>query len=170
MTRKSSKSRRAFSLIELSVTIVIIGIFVAGTIAANSLIKKFRIQSAQALTKSSPVTGIIGNAVWLESILETSFLDSESNNSTAISTWNDQSSNANKHSISQVGSGPVYSNTINYVHAVKFSGSAANYLKIADASFLNNTDYTIVILEKRQAANAGYFLSTTDVSDTADNN
>ena len=167
--RKFRKSPRAFTLVELSVIIIIIGIFIAGIITADALIKKFRLQSAQALTKSSPITGITGNAIWLESSLDTSFLDSESNNSNAISTWNDQSVNVNKFSISQVGSGPVYSNTINYVHAVKFSGSTANYLKIADASFLNNTDYTIVILEKRQAANAGYFLSTTDVSDAADN-
>ena len=135
MERKFRKSHRAFSLVELSVIIIIIGIFIAGIITANSLIKKFRIQSAQALTKSSPITGIIGNKVWLESSLDSSFLDSESSNSNAISTWNDQSINANKYSISQLGSGPVYSNTINYVHAVKFSGSASNYLKIADASF-----------------------------------
>jgi hypothetical protein len=42
-------------------------------------------------------------------------------------------------------------------------------LKIADASYLNGTDYTIVVLEKRQSASAGFFLSTTDASDVSDN-
>jgi hypothetical protein len=75
-----------------------------------------------------------------------------------ITTWYDQKIAANKSSIVAVGTGPTYSNTINYIHAVKFNGSNANYLKIADASFLNNTDYTIVVLEKRQSATAGYFI------------
>ncbi len=159
---------RAFSLVEVSVVLIIIGILIAGVFAGISLVKKFRIQAAQNLTKSSPISGISSNALWLESSLEDSFLDSESNDTSAISTWTDQKVAGDKSSITKVGTGPTYANTINYVHAVKFSGSTANYLKIADASFLNGTDYTIVVLEKRQAANAGNFLSTTDTSDVVD--
>jgi prepilin-type N-terminal cleavage/methylation domain-containing protein len=160
---------RGFSLIEVSAVIVIIGILIAGVFAGVSLIKKARIQAAQTLTKSSPIAGIPSNALWLESSLEDSFLDSESSNTDAISTWIDQKVTGSKSSITKVGTGPTYANTINYVHAVKFSGSTANYLKIADASFLNDTDYTIVVLEKRQAASAGNFLSTTNNSDVVDN-
>ena len=70
----------------------------------------------------------------------------------SLSTWYDaRKGAANKVEITAAGSGPVYSNTINYIHAVKFEGSSSNHLQIADASFLNNTDYTIVILEKRQS-------------------
>jgi len=160
---------RGFSLIEVSAVIVIIGILIAGVFGGVSLIKKARIQAAQTLTKSSPIAGIPSNALWLESSLEDSFLDSESSDTDAISTWNDQKVTGSKSSITKVGTGPTYANTINYVHAVKFSGSTANYLKIADASFLNGTDYTIVVLEKRQAASAGNFLSTTNSSDVVDN-
>ncbi len=61
-----------------------------------------------------------------------------------------------------VGTGPTYANTINYVHAIKFVGSTANYLQISDASFLNGTDYTIMVLEKRQSsASNNYFLGET---------
>jgi hypothetical protein len=64
-----------------------------------------------------------------------------------------------------VGTGPVYSNTINNIHAVKFSGSTSNYLQIADASFLNKGDYTILILEKRLASGgSNYFLGSTSTN------
>lgn len=58
----------------------------------------------------------------------------------------------------KVGNGPTYANTINRIHAVKFAGSSVDYLQINDASFLNNTDYTIVVLEKRLSSSAGYFI------------
>ena len=114
---------RAFSLVEVSVVLIIIGILIAGVFAGISLVKKFRIQAAQNLTKSSPISGISSNALWLESSLEDSFLDSESNDTSAISTWTDQKVTGNKLSITRVGTGPTYANTINYIHAVKFSGS-----------------------------------------------
>ncbi len=171
MTKAQSASHtryKAFSLFEVAAILIIIGILIAGVFAGISLIKKSRIQAAQNLTKSSPIAGVSSNALWLESSLGDSFLDSESNDSAAVSTWTDQKVAGSKSSITAVGTGPTYANTINYIHAVKFSGSTSNYLKIADASFLNGTDYTIVVLEKRQTASAGNFLSTTDASDVVD--
>jgi prepilin-type N-terminal cleavage/methylation domain-containing protein len=159
----------AFTLIELSAVIVIIGILIAGVMTATVLIAKSKITAAQSLTKASPIPGITDNALWLESSSESSFKETESSTGDLITTWYDQKIAANKSSIVAVGTGPTYSNTINYIHAVKFNGSTNNYLKIADASFLNGTDYTIVVLEKKQAASAGNFLSTTDTSDAVDN-
>ncbi|MES2961118.1 MAG: type II secretion system protein [Pseudomonadota bacterium] len=160
----SSRSR-AFSLVEVAAVIVIIGILITGVVVSISLVKKARIQTAQSLTKSSPVTGIYENILWLESSLENSLLESETSDTDSISTWNNQSvSGIGKVTIYKIGSGPTYANTINYVPAVKFSGNTINYLKITDASFLNNTDYTIVVLEKRQTASAGYFLNTIDTN------
>ncbi|MBP7709954.1 MAG: prepilin-type N-terminal cleavage/methylation domain-containing protein [Rickettsiales bacterium] len=160
--RAPKKKSRAFSLIELSVVIIIIGIFIAGSFAALSLIKKSRIQTAQALSKSAPIHGIAETALWLESSLDTSFADNQQKDGDAITAWNDQKSSSNKVTVSVVGSGPTYSNTINYIHAVKFSKVPTdNHLRIADASFLNNTDYTIVVLEKRQSsAPDNYFIGS----------
>jgi prepilin-type N-terminal cleavage/methylation domain-containing protein len=44
----------AFSLVEVSVVLIIVGIFIAGIFIADEMIKKFRITAAQSLTKSSP--------------------------------------------------------------------------------------------------------------------
>jgi len=161
-------SKKAFTIIELATIILIIGILIAGLVTASILIKKSKIVAAQSLTKSSPIAGIQENALWLESSLEESFKDNETSTGNAVTTWYDQKNSGNKSSVIAVGTGPTYSNSINNIHAVEFLGSASNYLKIADASFLNNTDYTIVIVEKRKSANAGYFLSTTNTSDVID--
>jgi len=154
----------AFTLIELSAVIVIIGILIAGVMGATGLVKKSKIAAAQSLTKAAPIAGISDNALWLESSLEGSFKDTETSTGDSVTTWYDQKNSVNKSSVVAVGSGPTYSNTINYIHAVKFSGSTANYLQVADASFLNNTDYTIVVLEKRQSSSAGYFIGDSSVS------
>jgi hypothetical protein len=124
---------------------------------ATGLVKKSKIAAAQSLTKASPISGITDNALWLESSGESSFKDTESSTGDSVTTWYDQKNSINKSSVVAVGTGPTYSNTINYIHAVKFSGSTANYLQVSDASFLNNTDYTIIVLEKRQSSTAIYF-------------
>ena len=118
----------AFTLIELSAVIVIIGILIAGVMTATGLVKKSKIAAAQNLTKASPIPGITDNALWLESSAESSFKDTETSTGDAVTTWYDQKSAVNKSSVVAVGTGPTYSNTINYIHAVKFSGSTANYL------------------------------------------
>jgi mucin-19 len=60
--------------------------------------------------------------------------------------------------ITTAGSSPTYSNTINRIHAVEFDGSPNKHFTF-DGSFLNNTDYTIFVLEKRQDPKGdNYFL------------
>ena len=132
---------------------------------ANSLVAKSRLAAAQTLTASSPINGIKDSALWLESAVDTSFADGETSNNTSISNWNDSRTHSpTKVSVVKVGNGPVYSNTINYVHAVKFVGNSSDYLKIEDASFLNNTDYTVFVLEKRHSSSSNnYFLGDSSI-------
>lgn len=81
MTRHSSK---AFTLIELSAVIVIIGILIAGLMETTGLVKKSKIAVAQNLAKASAIAVITNNALWLESIFESSFKDTESSTITAL--------------------------------------------------------------------------------------
>ena len=80
----------AFTLIELSAVIAVIGILIAGVIGANGLVKKSKIAAAQTLTKASPISSITDNAFWLESSLEASFKDTESSTDDSVTTWYDQ--------------------------------------------------------------------------------
>ncbi len=155
---KHSKAK-AFTLIELSIIILIIGIMLAGTFIGTRLVAKSRLAAAESLARSSPIPGIKDNMLWLETSLSGSIDTAQANDGNAVTSWYDQSSNSAKPLVVAVGSGPTYANTINYVHAIKFIGSTANYLQISDASFLNNTDYTIMVLEKRQSSGSNnYFL------------
>src|SRR5690606_13918172 len=118
------------SLLEISAVILIIGILIAGVVTANSLVAKSRIASAKTLTISSPVNGIKDAALWLETSLDNSFEESETSSGHAVTKWYDVRQNsANKVSVTAVGTGPLYSNTINYVHAIGFNGSTSNYLQ-----------------------------------------
>jgi len=153
--RPISKQPRGFSLIELSLVIVIIGVLIIGVLGSKHLVKKARINSAQSITRSSVINGILNNQLWLESSLGELSLGKGLNNGDAIINWLDISSNKTAITISAIGDGPTYSNSINSIQAVKFSAdSNSHHLQIDNASFLNNTDYTIFITEKRVATNA----------------
>lgn len=157
-----SKENSAFSLLEVSVVLIIVGIFIAGVVAANGMVSKFRITAAQTLSRSSPINEVPDAAMWLETSLDTSFNSSESSDTSPLTTWYDSRTSMSKVTVQAVSGNPTYSNTINRIHAVKFNGSG--YFTF-DGSFLNKSDYTIFILEKRESASAGnYFLGDSSVT------
>ena len=167
MPKKLNHKKRGFTLLEAAVVLVIIGALAAGIFAGNKLIKKFKIAAAQNLTLSSPVQGITDSVLWLESSMDQSFNESESSNSSSLTAWYDLKNSAAKNNAIQSSSpnSPIYSNSINYIQAVKFDGTNS-YLDV-DGSGLNNTDYTIIILEQRDSdKNGNYFIG--DVSSAND--
>lgn len=155
--RKISKKKTAFSLIEVAIVILILGIILVGVVGSKYVIKKARINSAMSLTKSAPINSISNNELWLETSVQNKAF-SDDGNSIAdgdnITIWKDRSYNQNPRTITVVGNGPTFSNSINFIQALRFSSnSSSDYLQINDASFLNNSDYTIMITEKRMALN-----------------
>ena len=60
------KNKKAFSLIELSIVILIIGILVAGVTSSSRLIRAMKLISAKQLTQSSPVLTIPDLLAWFE--------------------------------------------------------------------------------------------------------
>ena len=120
-------SHRAFSLIELSIVILIIGILVAGVTQSSRLISQMRLSSARSLTQSSPIASIRDLALWLESTSSASFDESATDENSPIPTWYD----LNPQTISKINAAqstankqPLYiSSAINNLPAVKFDGS-----------------------------------------------
>lgn len=156
---KPSLKHSAFSLIELSIVILIIGIIVAGVTQSSSLVKKMRLSSVRALTQNSPVSGITNLVLWLETTSQKSFT-ADYNDGTSLTAssgsraWldiNEQSIKKNdalSTSNSPYSSNPTYvENGINYLPALSFDGTN-DYLDFTDTSFLNNTSYTIFVVEK----------------------
>jgi prepilin-type N-terminal cleavage/methylation domain-containing protein len=149
----SNKKYSAFSLIELSIVIVVIGILVAGIMQGFSLVKNFRLQNAVNLTKSSPVNSITNLVGWYETSLEESFDYDESEDDSSISSWNDLNTQSSlKRNAVQVTSAnqPLYKNNVfnGALPAVRFDGS--NDFLNFDGSPLIGSDYTIFVVEQRR--------------------
>ena len=120
------KLKNAFSLIELSIVILIIGILVAGVTSSSRLIKRMKITVAQNLTQSSPVPSIKDLSVWYETSLDKSFIDTEESDGTPVTNWFDNNIQSSfKYDFKQptLANQPKYSEgIINNLPALKFDG------------------------------------------------
>jgi prepilin-type N-terminal cleavage/methylation domain-containing protein len=167
----NKKNKLAFSLIELSVVILVIGILVLGITQGSRIIGESKLKSANSLTQGSPVVSIPNLVLWVETTMSKSFNDGDevdggvAGNGT-INNWYDiNPNNASPQTLKQ-NSGfslsvkPVYiKNGINGLPAIRFLGNGA-YLEY-DASSLANKDYTIfAVVQRRVGSVNNGFLGT----------
>ncbi|MCE3255907.1 MAG: hypothetical protein K0R25_1401 [Rickettsiaceae bacterium] len=120
------KLKLAFSLIELSVVIFVIGVLIIGVLKGSAIIRAAKLQSAQSLTTNSPVASIDALVLWMEPTLERSF-DSSERLAGPISRWNDinpQSKDGYNASQTTTNRKPTYTESaINGLPALKFDGT-----------------------------------------------
>jgi prepilin-type N-terminal cleavage/methylation domain-containing protein len=123
-------NKQAFSLIELSIVIVIIGILVAGVTQSSRLISQFKISTAQSITRSSDVNSISGLVLWLETSLDASVTSAtnatQPENGDNITSWNDiNPQTRSKFNFTGVASTyPTYQlKGINGLPSIKFNGT-----------------------------------------------
>ncbi len=83
------KRQQAFSLIELSIVILVIGILIPGVMQGRELISKVHLQTARLLTTSSPVSSIKGLRAWYETSSSNSFDGAVVNNNSPVTRWYD---------------------------------------------------------------------------------
>ncbi len=126
------KNKKAFSLIELSVAILIIVILVAGVSSSSRVLRQMRLSSARTQTQSSPVAGIKDLYAWWETTSEKSFNNSDTENGDSVSNWYDLNPQlAYNIGVTQGGSATLkptyYSDGINGLPALNFDGG--DYLK-----------------------------------------
>jgi len=151
------KSSSAFSLIEISLVVLIISLIAAGILTTTNLIKKSRLQAAQFLTKSSPVNDISNLVAWFETSLDSSFVGNEKSDGSAISTWYDNNPDAaSKNNATQLTSTnrPTFTTNIfnSGIPGLKFDGS--NDTLPFDGSSLINSSYSIFIVEQKTSNKA----------------
>ncbi len=158
--------KKAFSLIELSIVILIIGIIIAGITQSTRIMDQHRLSSARSQTQSSPVNSMKDLLVWYESTLEESFVAKETDdydNLTAaektlgkgvISTWYDISaSTGTRDNLTQSTAGykPQYlADCINDLPCINFDGTD-DLLSFAGTkiSEIAASNYTIFIVNKK---------------------
>jgi prepilin-type N-terminal cleavage/methylation domain-containing protein len=163
------KPSSAFSLIELSIVILIIGILIAGVTQGSRLVGMAKLRGAQTLTKSAPVASIDGLMLWLEPTLDESFADGEADEGVNITQWKDTNPQnsfkyfaVNTNTVGPEPVGPVYklSDGPNGLPSLLFDG---NLLTLAnDAAGVN---LTAIVTEGNAFT---YFIVSAIIDDSSD--
>ncbi|MES2677627.1 MAG: LamG-like jellyroll fold domain-containing protein [Pseudomonadota bacterium] len=147
------KSIQAFSLLELSTVIIVIGLLVAGIMSGKRMMNQAALRSAQALTKSSAIASIPDLKLWLEPTLTESVTGANGNNlsnNDLVSYWNDISGNKINPSQSTLtpSNQPQYlTSGINGLPSIKFDGNDALYSTTVPID-ISNGRYTMVAVWK----------------------
>ena len=131
--------KKAFSLVELSMVILIIGILIAGVSQGIDLYQDMRLATARSLTQNSRVNRIEDLTMWFESTSEQSFEKPNPNDGDRIALWkniNFKLSNRIDVTQSTLASKPFYvRNGINNIPALRFDNGQlliASNVKISE--------------------------------------
>jgi prepilin-type N-terminal cleavage/methylation domain-containing protein len=121
--------KSAFTILELSVVLVIIAVLVVGVVGGSALIKSSRLANARSLTAGSQIAEISGLIAWYETSLRESFVQAQALNNAQITSWIDISPNSieNQRNIltKAANNGAIYTEEgINNLPAVSFNGTS----------------------------------------------
>ncbi len=158
--------KKAFSIIELSIVLLIVGVIIAGIIQSKDLAQTFKLSNARSLTRSSPVTSINGLLFWAETTLDGAISDAKTpRDAQTVSKFNNINWNlTQKNGLVQSDNSkkPLYKfNIINNLPALVFDG-IDDYLssesQISNSTFLpSNTNNTTFVVFNPHGA--GYLFS-----------
>ncbi len=162
--------KKAFSLFETSIVILIVGIAIAAITQGTRLVQQFRLNNARSLTQSSPVSATDNLVLWLETTSTNSFQPTGYSNNAPLAAasgtkvWYDlnNKNDALSTSNSPYSSNPTYiKKGINGLPSLKFDG-VSQYLDFTDPSALVNGSYTVFVVEQptKNSGNFNYFLSS----------
>jgi len=154
------KLKNAFSLIELSIVILIIGILVAGVTQSSRLVKQIKIQSIRNLTTNSPIPTMSDLMIWLETSLDKSFIETEAQNNSAVSIWydnNPMSTEKNNAIASSTVNYPTYIESVfnGVIPALRFDG-VNDFFSFSSSKMLNS-NFTVFMVEQRRSAGTNQF-------------
>jgi prepilin-type N-terminal cleavage/methylation domain-containing protein len=146
-------NKKAFSLIEISLVIIIIAILIAGSLNGIEMVKKAKLATAQSLTEQSVVSQIKDLSAWYETSLQRSFIDSERDNGLKISTWKDINPNAlipnNATQTTSANQPTFFDNRFNdTIPGVYFDGN--DFLNFIGTELVKSA-YSVFIIEKRMS-------------------
>lgn len=137
--------KKAYSLLELSIVAIIIGVLVSGVVAGAGMVRSSKVANARLFTTKAVVFEINGLTAWYEASLKDSFNGNQMSDGTAVTKWFDISpgSNSNvasstkKNELTSDGGTTFIANGINGTPSIRFSGaSSANF---TTASFYQGT-------------------------------
>jgi type II secretory pathway pseudopilin PulG len=153
----------AFSLIEVSIVILIIGLLITAIAHGSKMVNKAKLNSARLATTSLGIDKIPNMTFWVETTLEDSLTSpthqKQVEDNDQISAWADLNPSAIKYNLSQDTAGyrPLYSaDAMKGLPALKFDGSNDYFL----TNNLTGRDFTLFIILKTSNNGAGTSSST----------
>jgi prepilin-type N-terminal cleavage/methylation domain-containing protein len=81
-------AKKAFSLLELSIVIIIVSTITGAVYQGRLLYQKTKLEAARSITSGSPIASVNGLALWLDTTSPDAFTKSYSNDD-SIDQWND---------------------------------------------------------------------------------
>jgi prepilin-type N-terminal cleavage/methylation domain-containing protein len=142
-----------FSLLEVSVVLLIIGILLASISAGKSMIQSSRITAAKSLTANSPVSSIDGLVIWLEPVLAESIDEDETYEGQEITGWQNITNYYNTSELLVKTDAPKYAEkSINSLPSIRFDGDDDIDIESALKNIASR-NFSIFIVEDR--ANTG---------------
>ena len=155
---KNTKTLKAFSLIELSIVILIIGVLVAAIVKGQNLFKSIQISTARSVTNSSSVNSITGLKLWLEPVMEKSVTSTSiaSGGDTAdygaltagSGSWNDirVTVNTNKINLTAAGTVTYVEDGISGLPSLSFNGTNSAFTSTSAPLLAKDSTYSIAVV------------------------
>jgi len=159
------RNQKGFSLVEISVVILIIGILIAGISQASDMIDESNLKGARSASKGSRVSRTRALVLWLDATADGTVLNSANKqvaDNESVAQWKDSNPNSTD-GFGLTGGAPQYNaNKTSGLPSIYFSGTS--YLKLSNKFDYSAGEYTIyliyqpsvlsgsVIMEKRSTA------------------
>lgn len=130
----------AFTLVEISMVFLVLGILISGISTGLDLYQDFRITTAKSLTQNSRVGRIDGLVLWLESSQKSSYEPNNIKDGTPITKWkniipNQLTSEKSKYDAVKTSisvSGPIYrENITNSLPGLEFANTENRCMQVA---------------------------------------
>lgn len=167
-----SGNRKAFSIIEIAIVLLITSLVILASIKATNLIQKSKISRANSLTKNSPLLQFEDIFLWLETTTELSLDGNEAENyedlsandiafgKGSITKWYDRNPNPviRRNATSSTARPKYYYNCLNNIPCLKFDDN--NFLQIENSQNHSLSDYSIFIVEKKSSSAAMPIISS----------
>ncbi len=151
------KKQQAFTLLELTIVLVVIAIMTVGIFKGAGLVNSSKISVARSLTERSPVPKIDGLVVWYETSSLDSLLKSEASNNSKVTTWYDlnPASVALRENtlVAKIGAVKYVKNGINNVPSLQFSSKNDGLVNLQLAAFSQGStaQNTVFLVFKQQS-------------------
>lgn len=135
--------KTAFSLIELSVILLVIGVLAAIISKGGALIYSARISSAQSTTSSSKLSQIDGLVAWYETVMDDSLSSDSRLDNKAVTYWQDISSQLN---IAEEKNRLIGPNNVNNVNNVKIAYRKEGINDLPSLQFTSSGNFVLTSL------------------------